>query len=113
MRKGRVLIVDDEIGQYEVLKLYLEPLPLELHVAEGTGQAIKMLSADRYDAVLCDLVMNGGGGIEVLRFVQSRGIQTPTIVITGYGDEQTADECFAAGAFDFVAKHSSAVCSSP
>jgi len=104
MRKGRVLIVDDEIGQYEVLRLYLEPLPLEIHVAEGTGQAIKMLSADRYDAVLCDLVMNGGGGIEVLRFVQSRGIQTPMIVITGYGDEQTADECFAAGAFDFVAK---------
>jgi DNA-binding NtrC family response regulator len=104
MRKGRVLIVDDEIGQYEVLKLYLEPLPLELHVAEGVGQAIKMLSGDRFDAVLCDLVMNGGGGIEVLRFVQSRGIQTPTIVITGYGDEQTAEECFAAGAFDFVAK---------
>jgi len=104
MRKGRVLIVDDEVGQYEVLRLYLEPLPLELHVAEGTGQAIKMLSADRFDAVLCDLVMNGGGGIEVLRFVQSRGIQTPTIVITGYGDERTAEECFAAGAFDFVAK---------
>jgi len=104
MRKGRVLIVDDEVGQYEVLRLYLDPLPLELHVAEGTGQAIKMLSADRYDAVLCDLVMNGGGGIEVLRFVQSRGIQTPMIVITGYGDEQTAEECFAAGAFDFVAK---------
>jgi DNA-binding NtrC family response regulator len=104
MRKGRVLIVDDEIGQYEVLRLHLEPLPLEIHVAEGTVQAIKMLSADRYDAVLCDLVMNGGGGIEVLRFVQSRGIQTPMIVITGYGDEQTAEECFAAGAFDFVAK---------
>jgi DNA-binding NtrC family response regulator len=104
MRKGRVLIVDDEVGQYEVLRLYLEPLPLELHVAEGTGQAIKMLTADRFDAVLCDLVMNGGGGLEVLRFVQSRGIQTPMIVITGYGDEQTADECFAAGAFDFVAK---------
>jgi len=104
MRKGRVLIVDDEVGQYEVLRLYLEPLPLEIHVAEGTGQAIKMLTADRFDAVLCDLVMNGGGGLEVLRFVQSRGIQTPMIVITGYGDEQTADECFAAGAFDFVAK---------
>ncbi len=104
MRKGRVLIVDDEIGQYEVMRLYLEPLPLEIQVAEGTAQAIKMLSADRFDAVLCDLVMNGGGGIEVLQFVQSRGIQTPMIIITGYGDEETAEECFAAGAFDFVSK---------
>ncbi len=104
MRKGRVLIVDDEIGQYEVMRLYLEPLPLEIQVAEGTAQAIKMLSADRFDAVLCDLVMNGGGGIEVLQFVHSRGIQTPMIIITGYGDEETAEECFAAGAFDFVSK---------
>ncbi len=104
MRKGRVLIVDDEIGQYEVMRLYLEPLPLEIQVAEGTAQAIKMLSADRFDAVLCDLVMNGSGGIEVLQFVQSRGIQTPMIIITGYGDEETAEECFAAGAFDFVSK---------
>ncbi len=104
MRKGRVLIVDDEIGQYEVMRLYLEPLPLEIQVAEGTPQAIKMLSADRFDAVLCDLVMNGSGGIEVLQFVQSRGIHTPMIIITGYGDEETAEECFAAGAFDFVSK---------
>lgn len=104
MRKGRVLIVDDEVGQYEVMRLYLEPLPLEIQVAEGTAQAIKMLSADRFDAVLCDLVMNGGGGIEVLQFVQSRGIQTPMIIITGYGDEETAEECFSAGAFDFVSK---------
>ena len=81
MRKGRVLIVDDEIGQYEVMRLYLDPLPLEVQVAEGTAQAIKMLSADRFDAVLCDLVMNGGGGLEVLRFIQSRGVQTPIIVV--------------------------------
>ncbi len=104
MRKGRVLIVDDEIGQYEVMRLYLEPLPLEVQVAEGMAQAIKMLSADRFDAVLCDLVMNGGGGIGVLQFVQSRGIQTPMIIITGYGDEETAEECFSAGAFDFISK---------
>jgi DNA-binding NtrC family response regulator len=104
MRKGRVLIVDDEIGQYEIMRLYLEPLPLEIQVAEGTAQAIKALSADRFDAILCDFVMDGGGGLEVLRFAQSRGIQTPTIVITGYGDEETVEDCFSAGAFDFLSK---------
>ncbi len=104
MRKGRVLIVDDEIGQYEIMRLYLEPLPLEIQVAEGTAQAIKALSADRFDAILCDFVMDGGGGLEVLRFAQSQGIQTPTIVITGYGDEETVEECFSAGAFDFLSK---------
>jgi DNA-binding NtrC family response regulator len=48
--------------------------------------------------------MPGGGGKEILRFVRSRQIPTPVIIISGYGDEETAEECFDAGAFDFVSK---------
>jgi DNA-binding NtrC family response regulator len=104
MSKGSVLIVDDEVGQYEILRLYLEPLPIEVQVAEGTAAGIKVLTTDHFDAILCDLVMPGGGGQAVLRFVHSQGLQTPVIIVTGYGDEETAEECLAAGAFDFVSK---------
>lgn len=105
MRKGRVLIVDDEVGQCELMRLYLQPLPLEIHVADGTEAAITLLSSqERFHAVFCDLVMPGGGGKEVLRFVRCRGIQTPVIIVTGYGDQESADECIAAGAFDFISK---------
>jgi DNA-binding NtrC family response regulator len=77
---------------------------VETQVADGTAAAIRRLSGERFEAVLCDLVMTQGGGMAVLRFMQSRGIRTPVIIITGYGDEETAEECLAAGAFDFISK---------
>ena len=104
MRRGRVLIVDDEVGQQEILRLYLEALPVELEVAEGTAAATKLLAAKQFHAVFCDLVMEGGGGTEVLRFVQRRGLHTPVIIVTAHGDEETAEECLTAGAFDFISK---------
>ncbi len=104
MSKPRVLIVDDEESQYEILRRYLQAYPVEVEVASGTAQAIERLCAERFQAVLCDLVMAAGGGMAVLRFAQSHGIQTPVIIITGYGDEETAEECLTAGAFDFISK---------
>jgi DNA-binding NtrC family response regulator len=104
MPSGRVLIVDDEVGQQEILRAYLQEIPVEVSVAEGTAQAIQALTTERFHAVLCDLVMPGGGGQEILRFVRSQGLPTPVIIVTGYGDEASAAECLAAGAFDFVSK---------
>jgi DNA-binding NtrC family response regulator len=104
MAKGRVLIVDDDASEAKIFRFYLEALPVEVKVASGTAEATTLLGSERFHAVLCDLVMDGGGGLEVLRFVQSQDLQIPVIIITGYGNEGTAEECVAAGAFDFVAK---------
>ncbi len=104
MARGRVLIVDDDASESKIFRFYLEELPIDVKVANGTAEATTFLGSERFHAVLCDLVMDGGGGLEVLRFVQSQGLQIPVIIITGYGTEGTAEECVAAGAFDFVAK---------
>ena len=104
MVRPSVLIVDDEIGHTEILQYYLKDYPLEVQVADGPAVACQRLSRQRFHAVICDLVMPGGGGREVLRFTQCQGLPTPVIIITGYADEESAEECARAGAFDFVAK---------
>jgi two-component system, NtrC family, response regulator AtoC len=104
MPGGRVLLVDDEMGQTDLLRSYLKDLPLEVQAAEGPAAACQWLRREPFHAVLCDLLMPGGGGLEVLRFVRSQGLPTPVIIITGYGDEETVEECVTAGAFDFIAK---------
>ncbi len=104
MAKGRVLVIDDEAGQCEILRQFLSPLPLDVQIAQGTSDAVKLLSSDRFHAILCDLVMPGGGGKEILRFVRSRNIQTPVIMVSGFGDEETAEDCLNSGAFDFISK---------
>ena len=104
MVQGRVLIVDDEAGCCRLLQEHLSGLPLDIQVAYDTGTALRLLSVERFHSVFCDMMMPGGGGKEVLRFVRAQAIQTPITIITGYGDEEIADECFAAGAFDFISK---------
>ncbi|HXZ43318.1 MAG TPA: response regulator, partial [archaeon] len=104
MSDTRVLIVANEGGQVPLLCSYLDDLPVEVTVAEGTVHALEALTRERFHAVLCDLVMPGGGGQEVLRFVRSQGLPTPVIILAGYGDEGTLEEYVTAGAFDFIAK---------
>jgi two-component system response regulator AtoC len=104
MPLGRVLIVDDDPAGQEILRACLEPFPLEIQVADGPEAATRLLATEQFHVVLCDLVMDGGGGLAVLRFVESQGKQTPVIIVTGYGDEVSADECLAAGAFEFISK---------
>ena len=74
MARGRVLIVDDDASESKIFRFYLEALPVEVKVASGTAEATAILTSERFHAVLCDLVMDGGGGLEVLRFVQSQGL---------------------------------------
>jgi DNA-binding NtrC family response regulator len=100
----RLLIADDRPDERETFEACFKPLGLEVIGVATAAEAVQRLRAERFHAVLCDLVMAAGGGMEVLRFTRSHGIQTPVIIITGYGDEETAEECLAAGAFDFVSK---------
>jgi len=88
------------------LRYYLEDCPLEVQVADGPAAACQQIGRQPFHAVLCDLVMPGGGGLEVLRFVQSQEAPMPVIIIiiAGYGDEESAEACARAGAFDFVSK---------
>ncbi len=104
MPGGRVLLADDQAGQLDILEMYLQGLPLDICRVEGTALALQRLSQERFHAVLCDLLMPGGGGLEVLRFVRSHGLSTPVIILTGYVDEESVEACVAAGAFDFLAK---------
>jgi len=104
MAQGRVLVIDDDLTLADVLRRSLESLSLESKVANSTASALALLGSERFDAVLCDLVMEGGGGMEVLRFARDRGLQTPVIILTGHGNLEVAEDSLAAGAFEFVSK---------
>jgi two-component system, NtrC family, response regulator AtoC len=104
MPQGRVLVVDDDATLADILRRSLEYLSLEAKTANSTAAALTLLGGERFDAVLCDLVMDGGGGMEVLRFAKSKGLQTPVVIITGHSNLEVAEDCLASGAFDFISK---------
>ena len=104
MSQGRILIVDDQPEQLELLTSILRSLPFEIQTAGSTSAATDWLVRERFHAAICDLVMPGGGGAEILHFVRQHRIQTPIIILTGYAGEDVAEVCMGLGAFDFVAK---------
>src|SRR5246127_4034046 len=103
VNKPHILIVDDELGPRESLKMILNPY-YNVHVAERGVQAIDLLNKFPVDLVTLDLKMPGLTGINVLEKVKQRDPDIEAIIITGYGSLDTAIEGLRLGAFDYISK---------
>src|ERR671922_1488583 len=101
--KPHILVVDDEMGPRESLKMILNP-HYNVHVAERGGQAIEILNQFPVDLVTLDLKMPGFSGIRVLERVKQIDPDIEAIIITGYGSLDTAIEGLRLGAFDYISK---------
>src|ERR671924_2391530 len=101
--KAHILVVDDEMGPRESLKMILHPY-YNVHVAERGGQAVEMLKQIPVDLVTLDLKMPGFSGINVLEKVKQHDPDIEAIIITGYGSLDTAIEGLRLGAFDYISK---------
>ena len=99
-----LLVVDDDDSVRRVLEFQLAECGHRvLTAAEATG-ALDLLITEKIDCVITDLRMPGLSGLELLRRVRAVGDEVPVIVITAYGDVETAVEAMRAGAFDFITK---------
>ncbi len=101
--KGSILIVDDEAGPRESLRMILKPV-YEVHAAENGQEAIKFISQNKVDVVTLDLNMPGLPGIEVLKEIKELQPDLEVIIVTGYGTLTNAQEAIRFGAGDFISK---------
>ena len=101
--KANILIVDDEIGPRESLRMILSPY-YSVHMAERGGEAIEILSQVPVDLVTLDLKMPSISGIKLLEKVKQHDPDIEAIIITGYGSLDTAVDGLRMGAFDYVSK---------
>ena len=101
--KPHVLVVDDELGPRESLKMILNPY-YNVHVADRGVQAVELLDKVPVDLVTLDMKMPGLTGIDVLEKVKKRDPDIEAIIITGYGSLDTAIEGLRLGAFDYISK---------
>ena len=103
---ARVLIVDDEPGLREMLKILLRREGYDAVTAPGFAHAREMiLSAPApFALVLTDLVMPDGSGLDLLTLAKQRTDATEVIVMTAHSTVDVALEAMRRGAYDFVAK---------
>jgi putative two-component system response regulator len=104
-RRPRVLIVDDEPAIRIVLRTLLNGSGLyEVVEAPDAETALDLIRAFSPDAVLCDLLMPGMNGIELLRRVKAMDDTVAFVVITGAGTTHDAVEALRLQADDYLSK---------
>jgi response regulator RpfG family c-di-GMP phosphodiesterase len=101
--KGSVLVVDDEFGPRESLRMILKPI-YDVHAVDNGQEALDFLGRESVDLVTLDLRMPGLSGIDVLREIKKMRRDTEVVVITGFGTMNNAVEAFRLGAVDFIFK---------
>jgi len=98
-----VLIVDDEKNTRDGLSLALED-DYDVYKASSAEEAFNLMEAETFDVVLTDLRMAGKSGLTVI----DKAIKLPNhpvcIMMTAYGNVETAVEAMRRGAFDFLTK---------
>src|SRR5438105_465560 len=106
MSQGHVLIVDDDLALLQALPAFLRMrmAGLTVDTADSGVAAINHISARDYDAIVTDIKMPGMDGLELLAEILTRRPDTPTLMITGYGEHELVVRALRAGAYDFIQK---------
>ncbi|MGD9688176.1 MAG: sigma-54-dependent transcriptional regulator [Phycisphaerales bacterium] len=99
-----ILVVDDKEMLRDSVGGTLSRAGLEVMSADGLPAAMEAISRRRPDAVVTDLKMPGGSGIDLLRQVREFDEDLPVIVMTAFATVETAVEALKHGAFDYVTK---------
>jgi two-component system KDP operon response regulator KdpE len=99
----RVLVVDDEPQIVRGLRVVLRNAGFEVDSAGTKEEALDALSHRPPDAVLLDLVLPDGSGVDVCRQVREWS-HVPIVVVSAVGDEREKVRALDAGADDYVTK---------
>ena len=98
-----ILIVDDEIGPRESLRMILKP-NYNVYTVENGYAAIQMIQQIEMDVVTLDLKMPGISGIDTLKEIRGIDPDVMVIIITGFGTLKSAIEAIRYGVFDYIPK---------
>jgi len=106
MKIPTILLVDDEQGQRENIKNYIEPR-IKCTVAEAANaeEAINFVRSNPCDLMVLDIKMPGGSGIDVLD--AAKGMPIVTLVYTNWDSEHVLKQCQERGVKAYIAKSDS------
>src|SRR5260370_1134630 len=99
----RILIVDDEPAARYGLRRALESR-YRVAEADSAEAAREVLTRERPELVLLDVVLPGQSGIEFLRWMREQGSETPVLMVSALDTAKTAVEALQLGAADYLVK---------
>jgi two-component system nitrogen regulation response regulator GlnG len=101
---ARLLVVDDDAHLCTLLRHGLRPPGSVVRSAGSAGEALAAVERQRPDAVLLDVCLPDGCGLEALARLRRLDPALPVIVFTGHATPETAIAAVQGGAFDYLVK---------
>lgn len=101
---AQILVVDDEPDLRTLYELTLLREGYRVEAAGSVSEAWQHLDAGRFDAVITDMRLPDGLGMEILLRIQQDQRSERCVVMTAYGSAENAVEALKAGAFDYLTK---------
>ena len=102
--RARLLVVDDEAEIRELLSEMLTDWGHEVVAAAGGREAIELVSAQLFEAVLLDLYLGSDSGVDVLREIRAIDTTLDVVVMTAFPTVETAVQALRDGAADYLTK---------
>lgn len=104
MSQKRILIVDDEVGARESLKIILKNRNYDLLLAASGEEALRIFQQERPHITLLDIIMPTLDGLKVLKKIKQIDAKAIVIMITAAKSIKTAVEAMKLGAYDYITK---------
>jgi len=101
---GKILIIDDEKDNTEILKDVLEDVNYETVLARSASEAKVIVAGNTFNLVLMDVWMPGQDGISLLDEWISEGFDTPIVMMSGHAEPSDIVKAMKLGAVDFLKK---------
>jgi len=101
---GKILIIDDEKDNTEIIKDVLEDVNYTTVLARSAIEAKAIVAANSFDLILLDVWMPGQDGISLLSEWYSEGFSTPIVMMSGHAEPSDIVKAMKLGAIDFLKK---------
>jgi two-component system response regulator HydG len=100
----RILVVDDEASQRELLQVVLSEEGYSLESASSGEEAVQLVEKRFFNLVIMDMKMRGMGGLEALKKIKEISPAIQVLMVTAYASVDTAVEAMRSGALNYITK---------
>ena len=104
MNRYKVLIVEDDDVMLRLARNWMHDAKMQSDSAQKVNEALKMIAANEYDAIVCDLLLPDGHGTKILEKLNENRIRTPFVMMTKVTDAPLAVNAMKMGAADYLIK---------
>lgn len=104
MKKGHLLLIDDEASLLSVLSFMLEPYAEKISAVETGTEALKIIDSEGINCIICDLNLPRMSGLEILKHIKERNLNIPFFFFTAVNSEAMILQAIRLGARDYFFK---------